>query len=78
VAFNGKEAMVGINALPTRATFHWVDGSLRSSNGFLVVMPSKDTADRVAKMIAADPGSVFVVEFGPHGPLTEHEIVLGS
>ena len=76
VAFNGAEAMVGIPVQPAPLGVRFDGSRLVTAAGATISMPGADSRERVLRMLRSNPAQVFVVEFGPLGPVAEHEIAV--
>lgn len=72
--FKSIGCMIGINALGTKTDFHLVDGRLKTSCGQEIEWPTEEAGRRVLEMHRRAPECVFVVEFGPFGPIAEHPV----
>jgi hypothetical protein len=80
VAFTEDKCMIMVNALPAKVSFYIEGRNIFAGAGVCLTFPELDDAarsatfDRILEIHTKDPNKVFVVEFGPHGPLAEHSI----
>jgi len=76
VFFNETSCMIGINhvGIENPLTFD-EEGRLIAAEGYAFEWPDDETGRQVLEMFRREPRRVFVCEFGPDGPVAEHDIV---
>lgn len=78
LAFKGGKCLVGINALISQTGFAMVGDRILADTGQELLWPDEPSRRRALELFAQSPSNVFVVEFGPMGPIAEHQVRRGS
>jgi hypothetical protein len=73
-AFSGDQCMLGINASIMPNNFFFLNGEIITQLGYELLFPSTETKARVISIAQTDLSKVFVVEFGPLGPISVNSV----